>query len=303
MKVYTLAPNENWIVDRMVNEWNLNNSEFVTNNPEKSDLIWLLADWAWNHLPIDLLQSKPVVTTIHHIVPDKFGPQQRLEFDARDKITNVYHCFNTRTANFISTFTSKPIKIIPYWVNDKFWIKQPYKTCRNKFGINDDTFLIGSFQRDTEGCDLISPKLEKGPDIFCDAVENYNHKKNVCVLLGGWRRQYVINRLKQAGIQYLYIERPNLETIRDMYCALDLYIVGSRYEGGPQALLEAPIMKIPTISTPVGIAEQILDSKSINSDLMQAKPSVDKSYNNAFKYCMEFQFVYYKELFKKYVNI
>ena len=28
------------------------------------------------------------------------------------------------------------------------------------------TILIGSFQRDTEGHDMISPKLVKGPDIF-----------------------------------------------------------------------------------------------------------------------------------------
>ena len=37
---------------------------------------------------------------------------------------------------------------------------------RNKYGFNFNDFVIGSFQRDTEGKDLTSPKLIKGPDIY-----------------------------------------------------------------------------------------------------------------------------------------
>lgn len=59
-------------------------------------------------------------------------------------------------------------------------------------------------QRDTEGSSIASgnflPKLEKGPDVFCDIVEMYNktHSKDIHVVLAGWRRQYVIDRLKKS---------------------------------------------------------------------------------------------------------
>ena len=37
-----------------------------------------------------------------------------------------------------------------------------------KYNLPKNKFFIGSFQRDTEGHDLISPKLSKGPDIFIE---------------------------------------------------------------------------------------------------------------------------------------
>ena len=36
--------------------------------------------------------------------------------------------------------------------------------------MSNNKFIIGSFQRDTLGSDLISPKLEKGPDILADKL-------------------------------------------------------------------------------------------------------------------------------------
>ena len=45
---------------------------------------------------------------------------------------------------------------------------------------------MGSFQRDTEGKDLISPKLEKGPDIFIEIVKQMNSKhNNIKIVLTG----------------------------------------------------------------------------------------------------------------------
>ena len=61
-----------------------------------------------------------------------------------------------------------------------------------------DSFLIGSFQRDTEGSDLISPKLSKGPDRFVEIVGDLKqlHPK-IEVILTGKRRQFIINSLKK----------------------------------------------------------------------------------------------------------
>ena len=44
---------------------------------------------------------------------------------------------------------------------------------------------------------------------------------------------------------------------------MDLYVVSSRYEGGPQAVIEAAAMKVPIISNDVGIASKVLDPECV----------------------------------------
>ena len=52
-------------------------------------------------------------------------------------------------------------------------------------------------------------------------------------------------------------------SLNELYNCLDLYIVSSRVEGGPQALLECGLSKTPVISTDVGLASLILSPDSI----------------------------------------
>ena len=61
MKIFVLAPKENWICDRFVSEWVSNHSESSTTYLQEADIVWLLADWCWNHLPIDVLKDKKVM--------------------------------------------------------------------------------------------------------------------------------------------------------------------------------------------------------------------------------------------------
>ena len=101
-----------------------------------------------------------------------------------------------------------------------------------------------------------SPKLEKGPDQLFEIIKSIHTKiPNLHVLLGGYRRQFIINRLKTHKIPHTYIEKASQETLLNMYNALDLYIVASRYEGYPQAIVECAATKTPIISTDVGCAK------------------------------------------------
>lgn len=272
-KVFVLPPNENWIVDQMVNDWYAYNDDISVRSPNNADVIWLLADWTWNKIPASILSQKKVITTVHHIVPEKFNAS---EFLYRDSFTHVYHVPNEHTRSFIEKYTKKRIITVPYWANQNIWkITSTRDDLRKKFEIPPDAYVIGSFQRDTEGSDLVSPKLEKGPDLFADAVIKLHKKKgNVVVLLAGWRRQYIINRLKADAVPFIYIELPNQNTLNELYQALDLYLVTSRYEGGPQALIECGLTGIPVCSRNVGIANVVLKSYSINDDVTLATPSV-----------------------------
>lgn len=260
MKVFVLQPNEGWVCDRFADEWRRVNPDITTHDPNDADVLWLLAGWCWNHLPTDLLSRKKVVATIHHIDPDKFNDEAKREFIARDQFVDTYHVPCARTSRLITQLTSKPIFVQPFWVNSRLWTPQHKATCREKYGLPLDKFIIGSFQRDTEGSDLITPKLAKGPDVFVDVVEEFNRSKkyDVHVLLAGWRRQYVIKRLTAARIPYTYFELPTFDVVNEFYNSLDLYVVGSRHEGGPQAVFECAATQTPIISTPVGFAENIL---------------------------------------------
>lgn len=288
-KVYVLPPREDWIIDRLVKEWNEDNSDISVSSPHHADVIWLLADFCWLDLAnANLLMNKKVITTIHHIVPEKFGQAEKLEFAARDKFTTVYHVPNEYTREFIRIFTNKPIQIIPYWANQNIWkVTGAKRDLREKHSLPKDDFLIGSFQRDTEGRDLISPKLEKGPDLLADYIISHHERyrgppfmpwsstsQKVHVVLGGWRRQYIIKRLEAAGISYTYFERPAQPVINDLYQTLDLYPVTARYEGGPQSLIECGLLNVPVISRPVGIADVVLSARAINTNLSLTQPEI-----------------------------
>ena len=95
-------------------------------------------------------------------------------------------------------------------------------------------------------------------------------------------------KLSKRNIKFRHIYLDLYEEISIYYQALDLYIVSSRVEGGPQAILECAITKTPIISTDVGIASQILNSKSIyNLDsISTASPDIEYAYKKAKNYIL-----------------
>jgi hypothetical protein len=274
-KVFVLPPKEDWIVDRLVSEWYQYNSDISTRSLEDCDTVWLLADWCYSHLDARVLRQKKVVTTIHHIVPEKWTSSAEAEFKNRDDLTSVYHVPNVHTKRFIEKLTSKTIHVIPYWANQNIWKRNIEKReIRSNLGIQEDQFVIGSFQRDTEGHDLSSPKLEKGPDILADAIIEWSKDRKIHVLLAGWRRQYLLSRLESSGIKTTYIERPDQHVLNQLYQSIDLYPVTSRYEGGPQSLIECGLLGIPVVSRNIGIASEVLSSQSVNDKILSAVPSI-----------------------------
>ena len=300
MKIYVLAGGEiggRWICDVLKREWDQNHSllkklqdklqdksqdDYLvsTQNPNEADIIWLLAGWAWKRIPLQLLKSKKVITTIHHIVPDKFNQSRQQNFKARDQITDLYHTACQKTTEFIKKLTTKPIKSLPFWINSQIW-KKLYQTdleqnqLRSKWKIplkeqtSDNYYIVGSFQRDTEGGPLakgqIVPKLEKGPDILCRILWDLKQKqgKKLFVVLSGCRREYVIRQLHRMRIQYVYYEMVSLEDLNELYNTLDLYIVSSRCEGGPRAIMEGGLSETPIIASDVGIVPEFLPKESI----------------------------------------
>ncbi|HAI42384.1 MAG TPA: hypothetical protein DCM40_31885 [Maribacter sp.] len=302
MKIFSLVPQENWILDRINNEWTFLHPELCTNSLEEADIIWIISPYLWTRVPVKILTEKKVVATIHHIVPEKFDKSSLRNFVSRDRFIDQYHTPCQKTKDFISKLTDKPIEVIGYWYNSDIWYPSNKTKARETLEIPSDSYVVGSFQRDTEGSDLISPKLEKGPDLFVETLKKIK-KDNLFVLLGGWRRQYVINRLEQEGIDYKFIEMAPLELLREMYAACDLYVVASRVEGGPQAILESAAMKVPIISRDVGMATAVLDNNCIvdipENVYFPINDDVEACYNNVKVFEMHSLVEDYVKLFSK----
>ena len=298
MKVFVVVPNEDWFCDRYANEWIKGNPDIHTSSIVDADVVWVLAGWCWRNVPIHFLQQKKIIVSVHHVDPHKFDKN---DFLLRDQFVNEYHVPCEKTKIFIKDYTNKPINIIGYWCNTEAF-KMNKEECRKELSLPEKKYLIGSFQRDTEGFDLKTPKLAKGPDIFCDVVEKIQKQRgDVEVVLAGWRRQYVISRLKDANIPFYYFELPPYEVINKLYNSLDLYVVGARYEGGPQALLECAITQTPIVSTDVGMASELLHQDSIFNPQEEYDiiTNVEFAYNRIQQFCVPQWFKPYRKMMEK----
>ena len=254
------------IIDTLKKEYGEYSNHRIIKNYKNADIIWLLADYKYNSIPKEILQEKYVITTIHHIDESKISEKN---FKYLNLITNKYHTISKIGEQKLKKYVTKDIITYPFWVNDNNWfnIKNKVK-LKNKFKINQDEFLIGSFQRDTEGKmlkqNVILPKLSKGPDILIKVIQEYKKKHpNLVVVLAGYRRQYVIQELEKLKIKYYYFENQSYNNLNKLYNLIDLYVVSSRVEGGPRAIVEAILTETPLISTNVGIASEYLPKTAI----------------------------------------
>lgn len=302
-QLYINKASESWITDRFRTEWhgqNTNSTYFIRN----ADIVWLISPWTWKKLNKNKLKKTKTICTIHHIDESKFDKYAILDFQERDKYIDIYHVPSKKSKSQLEKFTDKPIIQIPFWVDpNKFYEIKNKKLLRSKYGIEEKDFVIGSFQRDTEGHDLKSPKLSKGPDLFIKNLEKIklkNPKKNVKVLIAGYRRNYVLSELKKLDIDFINFEKPKTKILNELYNCLDLYIVASRTEGGPMAILECGLARVPIISTDVGIASEILNTKSIYNmeNFITAEPDIEYAYNQASKHSIKIGMEKFSEMFR-----
>jgi glycosyltransferase involved in cell wall biosynthesis len=132
--------------------------------------------------------------------------------------------------------------------------------ARARLGVPENAICIGSFQKDSPGWDNTSHEMKwvKGPDVLADVIKQLAERHPLFVLLTSPSRGYLIERLKRAGIPYRHDVLSNLAELAPYYHALDLYLITSRDEGGPMALLEAMASGVPVVSTRMGIPKDAI---------------------------------------------
>jgi len=152
---------------------------------------------------------------------------------------------------------------IPIGINlDFFTVQTPANRAeaRRLLGLPQSAVVIGSFQKDGVGWgEGREPKLIKGPDVFLRVVELLKPRiPELHVLLSGPSRGYVKEGLTRLGVPNRHVYTKRYEEIGRLFQAVDLYLVTSRDEGGPKAVLESMASGVPLVTTRVGQAVDLV---------------------------------------------
>jgi glycosyltransferase involved in cell wall biosynthesis len=139
---------------------------------------------------------------------------------------------------------------------------QTRREARRRFELPQSAVVIGSFQKDGVGWgEGLEPKHVKGPDVFLEAMAALRPRvPELWVLLTGPARGYVRNGLERLRIPFRHHQVSGPGAMGPCYQALDAYVVSSRDEGGPKAVLEAMACGVPLITTRVGQAADLVVS-------------------------------------------
>lgn len=240
-------------------------------------------------IPVEKLNGKKIIC---HMSGEPFRYFQQPEFSSSISRVGLW-LSRTKQAQVELDSLGLANSIFPYLVDLQtfrplFTDNQEKIEARRLLGIPADAYVIGSFQRDTEGVDLVTPKYVKGPDILLEIVSLLHQKGHpVHVLLAGPRRFWLFKNLERMGIPYtfvgektdkddIYVNTLPRSDLNRLYNLLDCYLVSSRSEGGPHAVLEAAATKCSVISTPVGLAQDALEMENIYKTPMDAVRIIER---------------------------
>ncbi|HEY5777595.1 MAG TPA: glycosyltransferase [Terrimicrobiaceae bacterium] len=242
---------------------------------------WWPSAWL---LGADVLRSRTVVCFVDN-APSFYARQP--EFHAVSPLVDTWIARSTQAVREFEVLGIHAERA-PYCVDPKTFYRlqrddADLRALRRRVGLPEDAYVIGNFHSDTAftiGPDR--PKWQKGPDVFAEIVRRLREvEPRVCVLLAGPRRHWLRQRLRAMDVPVFFVGREvagddfasnilDRTALNRLYNLLDLYLVCSRWEGGPHSILEACFSKTKVMSTRVGIAEDILESNSLFDTIPEA---------------------------------
>lgn len=271
----------NWSIDKdreTITFFLKKNNFKITKNIFKSThvfCVWadlLLSSYYWWLLMIKIIFKFKIIAVITNDI--SFYPQK---LNRLKKYVDIFIAPSSKIYDLLNANGLKVCKI-PFFVNPNIFKPLNLKKeeiCKRldiKWNLLKDKIIIGSFQRDSLGTNLLKPKWQKNPDLLIKILEKLPKEKTI-FLLAGPRRHYIIDRCIEKKINFLFygdysyiknkkddISVNNLlpQKINLLYNLIDLYIVSSKSEGGPKQILESALTKTLIFSTNVGLAPDFL---------------------------------------------
>jgi glycosyltransferase involved in cell wall biosynthesis len=280
VKVFlTGGDNSNWALDTDLRQTKqaielLKNVELT--NLSKADVIHTMWWSGLQHLPADQMIGKRIIS---HMAGEPLRYFQSEEYSKYAKLVGLWLGQSNQAKSQLDELNMRNM-LVPYTVDDEIF--QPLiiddnvlHNLRQKWQIPTDRYLIGNFHRDTRLDDLSRPKLVKGPDIFLEIILGLaNQNLPIHVVLAGPRRHWLRSQLLAHNIPFSFVGQVSEkddnnfnilppEDLNILYNLIDVYVISSRSEGGPRSVMEAAAAGCKVISTPVGLARDILHPSSI----------------------------------------
>ncbi len=205
----------------------------------------------------ELWGSFPIVNTLHHF-DDATNLAPFYRSDAVMTVSTQWQQYLTQLG-----ITETHQALVPFGVDTNTFCPPQDEArlkMRKTFSFPKDAFVLGFSSRR-----ISNMNDRKGVICFLQALKNLHQQlPNLATLIIGPGWQALAKNIRQQGI--LCTQAPyemTHEHVAKFYSAMDIFWVTSRIEGGPVPLLEAMACGIPSISTPVGAALDLIhDSKN-----------------------------------------
>ena len=227
-----------------------------------------------------LFKNKKVIATLTND-----PSSQKESFEKIRPLVDLWVYANTSQKVFLLEQGISSIKTYysPFYVEETMFNrkKMTQKELCQSLDINlediKNKVLLGTFQRDSLTKDLLKPKWQKNPDLIVEILKKLD-KEKFLLILAGPRRHYLVHRLEEEHIPFIYvgdfsmiqqkkddvtINNLSSEKINLLYNLTDFYLVTSKSEGGPKAVIEAPLSKTLVLSTNVGMSKDLLPPEAI----------------------------------------
>lgn len=211
------------------------------------DVVHVLTQHGFLHLPLP--PDKPVVGTILHVVDwDELRPVA--ESDLVCYMSNEW-----REYLCAKGISENRLEELRYGIDIGFFRPLTHKQeARHQLGFTSNEFLVGFFGKyssDHAG--------RKGADILVRTLDLLSQKgERIGALITGPGWLPLVRALRATGLSVYYFPFLHAEAMPTAYNALDAYVITSRIEGGPVPLLEAMACGLPVVTTPVGIACEVI---------------------------------------------
>ncbi|HKO18327.1 MAG TPA: glycosyltransferase family 4 protein [Acidobacteriaceae bacterium] len=206
------------------------------------ETIVLFRDFELDSLP-------PIASWIHHVT--KWEPLQQMAIERSAALTVCTDPWKLEVEKRLSR--DIPITVIPHGVDTEFF--RPKKVDGRRFGIPPDRFVVGFLANKGSARD----QGRKGIDILFEVARRAAKQiPNFHLVIGGPGWDEEAEELRASGVSVSstgYIRRAD---VPDLYCALDVYLLTSRVEGGPCTVFEAMACETAVVSTKVGVVPELI---------------------------------------------
>ena len=269
----------------------------LVDRPEDAQVIHAVWWEPMVDMPRELFAGRPVVCHMDDATHSHLGKPVFQRALARTTHWLAQNAATHRRMGFVAAAHGASVHFVPYAVDPEPYARgvQPCPLVADALAaVPGSAYVVGSFQRDTIGDKLtageLAMKVKKGPDMLVEILAGLRARgREVVALLSSPRRHWVRRELERRGVPYVFagveedgddyaamIEQIDAAQLGLLYKCCDCYLTTSRYEGGPRGVLEAAAAGVPQLSTPCGLAPDLLHADCLYTSVHEAIEKIER---------------------------